>query len=85
MQTNVQIDSKALRGSPDHTSVKVYDPRTKTMTVSTNLQVDACVTFLFFTCVVTRIFKDEKAFKVVGLGNINRYTLTFPGKLKDMF
>ncbi|CAB3370770.1 Hypothetical predicted protein [Cloeon dipterum] len=32
MQTNVQIDSKALRGSPDHTSVKVYDPRTKTMT-----------------------------------------------------
>lgn len=34
MQTNVQIDSKNLRASPDPTSVQVYDPRTKTLKVS---------------------------------------------------
>lgn len=34
MQTNVQIDSKNLRGSPDPTSVQVYDPRTRTLKVS---------------------------------------------------
>jgi hypothetical protein len=33
MQTNVQIDSKNLRASPDPTSVQVYDPRTKTLKV----------------------------------------------------
>ncbi|KAJ4427615.1 hypothetical protein ANN_25263 [Periplaneta americana] len=31
--TNVQIDSKNLRASPDPTSVQVYDPRTKTLKV----------------------------------------------------
>lgn len=34
MQTNVQIDSKNLRASPDPTSVQVYDPRTRTLKVS---------------------------------------------------
>lgn len=34
MQTNVQIDSKNLRSSPEPTSVQVYDPRTKTLKVS---------------------------------------------------
>lgn len=34
MQTNVQIDSKNLRSSPDPASVHVYDPRTKTLKVS---------------------------------------------------
>jgi len=34
MQTNVHIDSKNLRASPDPTSVQVYDPRTRTLKVS---------------------------------------------------